>query len=57
MFIFYLFTGKIVNSDNTLTLSGKKDENGASENQPRVTYTKVTIYNVKRTKNTFFPRQ
>lgn len=39
--------GKIVNSDNTLTLSGKKDENGASENQPRVTYTKEDLLNLR----------
>lgn len=41
--MFLKTTGKVVKSDEVLAFSADNDEKTTRENQPRVTYTKVTI--------------
>lgn len=50
--MFLKTTGKVVKSDEVLAFSADNDEKTTRENQPRVTYTKVTISALNLTKFT-----
>lgn len=41
--MFFKTTGKVIKRDEVLAFSANNDEKTTRENQPRVTYTKVTV--------------